>query len=493
MSLCSDSSLAKCAAGLLAALGLTACHSGKSLVFPAPLPTDPAASRRDVLQRFSQVYPPALGVPRTAGVLAPRFGLPSFATTAATFDIELLAREPQPALRAALVQPSVDEKTAQECLGAAAAGRCIPLVLGRVTSQPVEGSGFVQLVASASAAAVPVGPWDLIVQAGAEPPERLHRSVWIADRDPTSPAPLRVVHLSDIHLGKHPSTTDGLVQALHTTIERVNEARPDLVVLTGDVVEDGQKEQWMERAHAQLLGIAAPLVIIAGNHDYAHFPKVLSADTPPDGWWNFAREFHSRRRIEFTFHGWDFLGFDTGPSVFAVRVLTRGVNEQTLQWLDSRVQQAAQQGRKGVVLFSHAPTRSAPIGAPDIEEKGMCGQMVAGGSAIERIIETGVGKKLNMVHLSGHAHWLELHELRPKTDLHEDHFRKWPDGQVCGTAESGALLLNIPAATRVTFHTIARGLRSGFGVLKLDGEKPAIETWLYNQHGKGGACQGPGQ
>jgi len=484
-----DSSLASCALGLMVAFALTACHSR---IFPVPLPTDPTASARDLAQRFQQVYPPVLAAPRT-GVLAPRFGLPSFASTAATFDIELLSREPQPALRAALVLPCVDEKTAQECLGSAVSPRCVPLLLGPVTPQPIEGSGFVQLVAQASAAAVPVGGWDLIVQAGAEPPERLHRSVWIEDRDPTAAALLRVVHLSDIHLGKHPTRTDGLVKALQTTIERVNTANPDLVVLTGDVVEDGQKDGWMERAHAQLLGIAAPLVVIPGNHDYSHFPKVLSPETPPDGWWNFAREFHSRRRVAFTFHGWDFLGFDSGPSVFSVRVLTRGVNEQTLEWLDTRVAEAAKQGRKGVVLFSHAPTRSAPVGAPDSEEKGMCGQMVSGGSAIERIIAAGVEKKLNMVHLSGHTHWLELHELRPRTDPDADHFRKWPDGQVCGTAESGALLVNIPAATRVTFSTIARGLRSGFGVLTLDGEKPVIETWLYDKTGKGGACQGPGK
>lgn len=490
MYLRTDSSRAKCAVGFIAALALSACHSGKSLVSPVPFPTDPSSSQRDLLQRFHLVYPPVI-VPRTAGVLAPRFGLPSFASTAATFDIELLAREPQAALRAALVLPSLDQKAAQDCLGAADSGRCIPLVLDRITPQPIEGSSFVHLVASASAAAVPVGAWDLMVQTGAEPPERLHRSVWIEDRDPTVAAPLRVVHLSDIHLGKYPTHTDGLVQALQRTIQQVNAAQPDLVVLTGDVVEDGQQDAWMERAHAQLLGIAAPLVVIPGNHDYSHFPKVLSADTPPDGWWNFAREFHSRRRVEFTFHGWDFLGFDSGPSVFSVRVLTRGVNKQTLEWLVDRVDRAARQGRKGVVLFSHAPTRTAPIGAPDIEEKGMCGQMVTGGSAIERIIEAGVEKKLNMVHLTGHTHWLELHELRPKADPHEDHFWKWPDGQVCGTAQSGALLLNIPAATRVTFHTIARGLRSGFGVLKLDGEKPVIETWLYDKTGKGGPCQGP--
>lgn len=487
-----DSARFRLTAGLIAAQVLAACHGGKSNVFPAPFSTAPAIAQRDFARRFDHVYRPTPAGPRVAGVIAPRFGLPSFTTTAASFEIELLARQPGVALRAALAAPGMDEAAALACLGAAATQRCVPLTLGQSTATPIAGSGFVDLIAPAGAAGVPVGAWDLVVQAATDPPERLRRCVWIEGSDPRAAAPLRVVHLSDIHLGKQPLTTDGLVAALQTTIERVSAARPQLVVLTGDIVEDGPQETWMHRAHELLLGIQAPLVVIPGNHDYSHFPKIRNSDTPPDGWWTFAREFHSRRRVEFTFHGWDFLGFDSGPSVFSIRVLTRGVNEDTLRWIEGRVDAAAQKRRKGVVLFSHAPTRTAPIAAPDAEVKGMCGQMAQGGPAIERIIEAGVEKQLNMVYLSGHTHWLELYELRPKADLHEDHWQRWPDNQVCVTARSGALLVNIPAATRVTFHTVARGLRSGFGVLTLDGPQPSIETWLYDKQGKGGACPGQG-
>lgn len=480
-------------AGLVSALALTACHSGRSTVFPAPLSTSPAASQRDLGQRFDQVYPSAASGSRVAGLLAPRFGLPSFTTTAARFEFALLARQPGVALRAALAAPSLDDASARACLDAAAADRCVPLALGPVAAKPVKDSAFIELTAPASAAAVPVGAWDLVVQAASDPPERVHRSVWVESSEPSAAAPLRVVHLSDLHLGKKAELVsgDGLVTELRTVIQRINTIKPNLVVLTGDVAEDGQEAAWLQRAHELLRGLEAPLVVIPGNHDFAHFPKIRNPRVPPDGWWNFAREFHSRRRLELSYHGWEFLGFDSGPSVFSVRVLTRGVDEDTLGWLVARVDEAAKQRRKGVVLFSHAPTRTAPIAAPDVEEPGLCGQMLQGHHAIERIIEAGVEKQLNMVYLSGHTHWLELYELRPKTDRREDHWRRWSDREVCVTATSGALLVNIPAATRVTFSSVGRGRRSGFGVLTLDGAQPAIETWLYEKDGQGGACQGP--
>lgn len=475
----------------LSALWLTACGGTTAKVFPDPLPTTESASKEDLVSRFETVYPPGPNGMRQAGVIAPRFGLPTFSVPDGSFPIELVSREVNPTIVAALVSPSVSDVDAARCLSAADSNRCVPLQLDSITAASMPKTPFSTVSATAHAKGVTVGPWDLIVQVGGDPPQRMHKSVWIEATDPAVAAPLRIVHLSDLHLGKHPVATDGLLSSFRTAVERVNAVKPDLVVLTGDVVEDGPEQEWMKRAHAELLGLTAPLVVIAGNHDYAHFPKVRSPRTPPDGFWIFAREFHSRRRFALSYHGWDFVGFDTGPSLFAVRVLTRGVDAETVAWLGSRVEDAVSRGRKGVVLFSHAPTRTAPLAFPDREASGLCGHMNKGGEEIEKVIEGGVDKGLSMIHLSGHTHWLELHELRPKTDPSSDRWRLWPKAEVCGPVQSGALLLNIPSATQVTFHTVKRGTRSGFGVLKLDGEKPMVETWLYDRSGTGGQCVAP--
>ena len=475
----------------LGLLLLTACHGSKPTVFPSPLPTQPSATVREIAERFDVVCPPGPHGARVASVISPRFGLPVFSVPSASFPIELLARGPKPALVAALAAPSLDDQAAQRCLSAAPGSQCVPLVLADVSSTDIAGTGFATLRATATAAGVGVGGWDLVVQSGSDPPERLHRSVWIEPSDPSLPGPLRIVHLSDLHLGKHPGTTDGLLGSLKAAIQRVNAEKPDLVVLTGDVVEDGLQEEWHKRAKTELLAITAPLAIVLGNHDYAHFPKIRSPDKAPDGYFAFSREFHSLRRYGFAYHGWDFIGFDSGPSVFAVRVLTRGVDKETVGWLGQRVEDAANHGRKGVVLFSHAPTRTAPVHAPDSEVSGLCGHMLEGRQQIEQIIETGAERGLRMVHLSGHTHWLELHELRAQARGGEDRWQKRDDGNVCGVVPGGALLLNSPSATQVTFHTVARGNRSGFGVLKLDGDKPVVETLLFDRAGSGGKCSLP--
>ena len=41
------------------------------------------------------------------------------------------------------------------------------------------------------------------------------------------------------------------------------------------------------------------------------------------GWSNFARAFHPSLLYSMTLDGWEFIGFDSGPSEFSARVLTR--------------------------------------------------------------------------------------------------------------------------------------------------------------------------
>ena len=78
---------------------------------------------------------------------------------------------------------------------------------------------------------------------------------------------LRVVQLSDAHLGSFEGTPEPVLAAL----AKVNELRPDLVLFTGDLVNElaDEAEAWVE-AFAQ---IDAPLgkFSVMGNHDYADY------------------------------------------------------------------------------------------------------------------------------------------------------------------------------------------------------------------------------
>lgn len=80
----------------------------------------------------------------------------------------------------------------------------------------------------------------------------------------------RIVQLSDLHVGPHTSR-----RHLARIEEAVRSAEPDLIVLTGDQVDDYARD--VEPLGRALGGLSAPLgvIAVAGNHDvYAGWPTV---------------------------------------------------------------------------------------------------------------------------------------------------------------------------------------------------------------------------
>ena len=69
-----------------------------------------------------------------------------------------------------------------------------------------------------------------------------------------------LVHLSDLHFGR---TDAGVVRELS---KAVNELRPDLVVVSGDLTQRARRRQFKE-ARAFLDTLPRPQVVVPGNHD----------------------------------------------------------------------------------------------------------------------------------------------------------------------------------------------------------------------------------
>lgn len=94
----------------------------------------------------------------------------------------------------------------------------------------------------------------------------------IAPRDPARP--LRVVQLTDTHLGPWQS-----VSRLRRRIERLVERDPDLIALTGDylTMESMGSPGCLARALAPLAPLADRCVAIFGNHDYEAPEEVRDA------------------------------------------------------------------------------------------------------------------------------------------------------------------------------------------------------------------------
>jgi len=74
-----------------------------------------------------------------------------------------------------------------------------------------------------------------------------------------------IVHLSDMHVGAINFQKELLLDA----ISRSNELDPDLVIVTGDITENGYYHEF-EDASEYLDLIEAPMLVVPGNHDSRH-------------------------------------------------------------------------------------------------------------------------------------------------------------------------------------------------------------------------------
>ena len=78
----------------------------------------------------------------------------------------------------------------------------------------------------------------------------------------------RILHLSDLHFGRNDKP-----ESIEALAKLVQEARPELVIASGDLTHRGLRSQH-ERAAEFLRGLELPLLAIPGNHDIPYtFPK----------------------------------------------------------------------------------------------------------------------------------------------------------------------------------------------------------------------------
>lgn len=108
------------------------------------------------------------------------------------------------------------------------------------------------------------------------------------------------IHISDTHLPDHQFSDSGGSPAdsteivdLRAVIEDINLINPEFVLITGDFVNEGELEDYMEwrcytRAQRMLYEFTCPTFLVAGNHDLGGW----NSTPPPAGtsrrdWWRF--------------------------------------------------------------------------------------------------------------------------------------------------------------------------------------------------------------
>jgi len=108
------------------------------------------------------------------------------------------------------------------------------------------------------------------------------------------------VHITDTHLPTHlyvndpgSATDTSEMLDLHEVISDINIINPEFVLLTGDMVNEGELEDYLGRryftkAQRILSSFKVPLYLVSGNHDIGGWDST----PPPDGtarrdWWRF--------------------------------------------------------------------------------------------------------------------------------------------------------------------------------------------------------------
>ncbi len=112
-------------------------------------------------------------------------------------------------------------------------------------------------------AVVSLGLWAFVIE-----PSRLvvHHETLRLPSWPRESAPLRIAVLSDLHVG---SPYWG-IESLPKVVERTNAEAPDLVLLAGDYMTEGEGQASPESIARVLHDFKAPLGVVAvlGNHDW---------------------------------------------------------------------------------------------------------------------------------------------------------------------------------------------------------------------------------
>lgn len=73
-------------------------------------------------------------------------------------------------------------------------------------------------------------------------------------------APVRLMHLSDIHFGREDRAA---LEATRTFAERI---RPDAIIVAGDITQKGRRREFSE-AREWFCGLDFPVIVAPGNHD----------------------------------------------------------------------------------------------------------------------------------------------------------------------------------------------------------------------------------
>jgi 3',5'-cyclic AMP phosphodiesterase CpdA len=248
--------------------------------------------------------------------------------------------------------------------------------------------------------------------------------------------PIRLVHVSDLHIGAGDDRSLGPALG-----EVVAERRPAAVVVTGDLTHRGRADQH-DRAATLLQGLGVPVLSVPGNHDIPY--TVPARFTRP--WAEFERRWETTEPV-FAADGLHVVGLN---SARPWRHQSGGVGADALERAAARLRGAAPGALRVVCLHHHL------TGAPWRSRKR---PLARRGQALGALV--GAGAELI---LSGHIHQSAASERR------EFEIGLGPDESVVAAIAPG---FGQPRPHR-------RGEARGLHVVEADEHEIAIETLAFD-------------
>ena len=243
-----------------------------------------------------------------------------------------------------------------------------------------------------------------------------------------------IVHLSDIHFGR---VDEGLISPL---LETVEELKPDLVAVSGDLTQRGRSAQF--RAAREFLdNLPKPQIIVPGNHDVPLYNVYARFFTPLD---NYRRYITDDLWPMFVDDEMVVVGVNTARSL----TFKGGrINETQIAWLRERLCRVDDRVVK--VIVSHHPF-DVPEGR---DERELVGRARL---AIAAIAECGAD-----LLLSGHLHLSHTGNTASRYRI------------------SGYSALIVQAGTATS--TRGRGEVNSFNVLYLDHPTIVVKRMLWQR------------
>lgn len=250
----------------------------------------------------------------------------------------------------------------------------------------------------------------------------------------------RLIHLSDLHFGAHDSKLVDAVEA------RVDQEKPDLVVISGDFTQRARTDQFKEACHflTRLKDAGHEVLGVPGNHDVPLYDVLRRFLSPLTRYQRFIDEtlcpYHELDGVAV-------LGINTARSL---TFKDGRVSHEQMVFIRSTFERAQPDLR---ILVTHHPLFALPVG-----DTGGLGKAIGRQElALDSVTDAGVD-----ILLAGHIHRASTHSAR---DL--------------ATRAGPALVIQAGTAT----STRLRDEEQSFNRIDIAGERVTLTVQSWNGHG----------